>query len=60
MANRREKVEAMIDFIILGSKITADDDCSQEIKRLLLLGRKAVTNLQYIKKKKHHLADKAL
>ena len=60
MANRREKVEAMIDFKILGSKITADDDCSQEIKRCLLLGRKAVTNLQYIKKKKHHLADKAL
>ena len=34
----------MIDFIFLGSKITADDDCSQEIKRQLLLGRKAMTN----------------
>ena len=39
------KVEAVTDFIFLGSKITADSDCSHEIKRHLLFGRKAVTNL---------------
>ena len=38
-------VETMKDFIFLGFKITADGDCSHEIKRLLLLGRKAMTNL---------------
>ena len=43
-----ETVETMIDFIFLGSKITADGDCSHEIKRLLLLGRKAMTNLDSI------------
>ena len=41
----RETMETMRDFIILGSKITADDECSHEIKRPLLLGRKAMTNL---------------
>ena len=45
MANRWEKMEKVTDFIFLGSKITADNDCSHEIKRLLLLGRKAMTNL---------------
>ena len=40
-----EKIEIVIDLIFLGSKITADSDCSHEIKRCLLLGRKAVTNL---------------
>ena len=40
-----ETVEAVSDFIFLGSKITADGDCSHEIKRHLLLGRKVVTNL---------------
>ena len=40
-----EKVESMTDFIFLGSKITADDNCSHKIKRRLLLGRKAMTNL---------------
>ena len=40
----------MTDFIFLGSKITADGDCSHEIKRLLLLGRKAMTNLDSILK----------
>ena len=40
-----ETVETMTDLIFLGSKITADDDCSHEIKRLLLLGRKVITNL---------------
>ena len=50
MANRWEKVEAVIDFIFLGSKITADGDCSPEIKRRVLLGRKAMTNLDRILK----------
>ena len=40
-----EKMEIVADFIFLGSKITADGDCSHEIKRCLLLGRKAITNL---------------
>ena len=43
-----EAVETVADFIFLGSKITADDDCSHEIKRCLLLGRKAMTNLESI------------
>ena len=43
-------MEAMIDFIFLGSRITADGDCSHEIKRHLLLGRKTMTNLQSILK----------
>ena len=45
-----EKVETVRDFIFLGSKITADSDCSREIKRCLLLGRKAMTNLDSILK----------
>ena len=44
MANRRGKVEVVTDFLFLGSKITADGDCSHEIRRRLLLGRKAMTN----------------
>ena len=48
MANRWGKVETMTDFIFLGSKATADGDCSQEIKRRLLLGRKVMTNLDSI------------
>ena len=43
-----EIVEIVADFIFLGSKITADGDCSHEIKRRLLLGRKAMTNLDSI------------
>ena len=43
-----ETVETVSDFIFLGSKITADDDCSHEIKRCLLLGRKVMTNLDSI------------
>ena len=43
-----ETVETVADFIFLGSKITADGDCSHEIKRCLLLGRKAMTNLDSI------------
>ena len=46
----RETMETLIDFIFLGSKITADGDCSHEIKRCLLLGRKAMTNLDSIVK----------
>ena len=45
-----ETVETVADFIFLGSKITADGDCSHEIKRLLLLGRKVMTNLDSILK----------
>ena len=45
-----ETVETVADFIFLGSKITADGDCSHEIKRHLLLGRKAMTNLDSILK----------
>ena len=43
-------METVTDFIFLGSKITADSDCSHEIKRCLLLGRKAMTNLDTILK----------
>ena len=45
-----EKMETVTDFIVLGSKITADGDCSHEIKRRLLFGRKAMTNLDSILK----------
>ena len=46
-----EKVEAVTDFIFLGSQITVDGDCSHEIKRHLLFGRKAMTNLDNVLKK---------
>ena len=46
-----ERMETVRDFIFLGSKITTDGDCSHEIKRFLLLGRKAITNLCHILKK---------
>ena len=45
-----EKVEVVIDFLFLGSKITGDGDCSHEIRRRLLLGRKAMTNLDSVLK----------
>ena len=45
-----EKVETMTDFIFLGSKVTADGDCSHELKRHLILGRKDVTNLDSVLK----------
>ena len=48
-----EKVETVADFIFLGSKITVDGDYSHEIKRCLLLGRKAMTNLDSILKSRH-------
>ena len=50
MANRWETVETVTDFIFWGSKITADCDCSHEIKRCLLLGRRVMTNLESILK----------
>ena len=61
-----ETVETVTDFIFLGSKITADGDCSHEIKRHLLLGRKVMTNLDilktdiltYIKKQRHCFVNK--
>ena len=54
-----EKVEVVTDFLFLGSKITVDSDCSHEVKRHLLLGRKAMTNLGIIlKKQRHDFANK--
>ena len=50
MANRWGKVETVIDFIFLGSRITVDNDCSHEIRRRLLLGKKAVINLDSVLK----------
>ena len=52
-----ETVETVSDFIFGGSKITADGDCSHEIKRCLLLGRKVMTNLEYIQKQRHYFAN---
>ena len=52
-------METVTDFIFLGSKITVDRDCSHKIKRSLLLGKKAMTNLDSIfKKQRYHFADK--
>ena len=48
----------MADFILGGSKITADGDCSHEVKRLLLFGRKVMTNLD-IKKQRHYFVNKS-
>ena len=54
-----ETVETVADFIFLGSKITADGDCSHEINRCLLLGRKVMTNLDSIlKKQSYYFANK--
>ena len=54
-------MDTVTDFLFGGSKITADDDCSQEIKRRLLLGRKVMTNLDSILKKQgHYFANKGL
>ena len=55
-----ETVETVADFIFLGSKITADGNCSHEIKRRLLLGRKAMTNLDSILKSRDITANKGL
>ena len=51
-------MKAMTDFLFLGSKITVDGDSSHEIRRHLLLGRKALTNLDSVLKSKHHFAHK--
>ena len=57
----QETMQTVRDFIFLGSKITVDSDCCHEIKRCLLLRRKAMTNLDsIIKKQRHHLTDKGL
>ena len=55
-----ETMETVVDFIFLSSKITVDGNCSHEIKRRVLLGRKAMTNLDnvLIKKQKHYFAIK--
>ena len=55
-----ETMETVTDFIFLGSKITADGDCIHEIKRCLLLGRKAITNTDSILKSRDYFADKGL
>ena len=55
-----ETVEIVADFILGGSKITADGGCSHEIKRRLLLGRKVITNLDGILKSRHYFANKGL
>ena len=53
-----ETVETVTDFIWGGSKITADGDCSHEIKKCLLFGRKVMTNLDSILKSRHYFAKK--
>ena len=55
---QRQKVKMVADFIFLGSKISADSDCNHEVKRCLLLGRKAITN-SLLKKQRHHFDDKS-
>ena len=56
-----ETVDMVADFIFLGSRITVDGDCSHEIKRCLLLGRKVMTNLDSIlKSRDNHFANKGL
>ena len=52
--------ETVTDFIFSGPKITADGDCSHEIKRHLLLGKKAATNLDSILKSRHYFANKVM
>ena len=54
----RETVETVADFILGGSKITAHGDCSHEIKRCLLLGRKVMTNLDSLLKSRHYFVNK--
>ena len=60
MAKNGETMETVKDFIFLGSKITADGDCSHEIKRGFLFGREAMTNLDSILKSRHYFANKGL
>ena len=56
--HKGEKVEVLTSFLFLGSKTTADGDCSHEIRRRLLLGRKAMTNLDRVLKNRRYSADK--
>ena len=60
MTKSGEKVGTVADFIFLGSKITAYGDCSHKIQRRLLLGRKAMTNVDSVlnKSQRHHFGDK--
>ena len=53
-----ETMQALADFIFLGSKITANGDCSHEIKKYLLLGKKAMTNLDGMLKSRHYFANR--
>ena len=53
-----DTMETVTDFIFLGSKVTADGDCSHEIKRRLSLGRKVITNLDSILNSRHYFANK--
>ena len=53
-----ETMETVADFLFLGSKITVDDDCSHEIKRCLLFGKKAMTNVNSTLKQKYHFVNK--
>ena len=55
-----ETMETVTDFVFLGSKITVSGECSHEIKKRLLLGRKTMTNLENIKKQRHYFANKGL
>ena len=55
-----EKVEAVADFIFLGSRVTGDGDCSHEIRRCLLLEKSYAKPRHHIKKQRHHFADKGL
>ena len=54
-----EKVEAVTDFIFLGSKFTADGDCNHESKKILALQKKTMTNLESVLRSRHHFADKS-
>ena len=59
MTNRRGEVETVTDFIFLGSRFTVNGDCSHEINRHLILGKKKYQNpQQHIKKQRHHFANK--
>ena len=55
-----EEVEEVTEFLFLGSKITVDGDCSHDIKRQLLLSRKAMTKLDCVEKQRHYATDKGL
>ena len=55
-----EKVEAVTDFIFLGSKFTADGDCNHESKKILALQKKTMTNLESVLRSRHHFANKGL